>query len=153
MPLKWHFTRSCHGRRETVKIDWELMLAVATVLLMIVLAVTVFIVGIASAASCLSIDVPPGAVVSQYDGDTFEVFTFGSPDRIAIRVKGVDTPERKTKEAGWESAREFTRQWLSKGPFRIDTCGKRTFERIEAEVMRDGESLADALKKEGLVIQ
>lgn len=126
-------------------------MAVVTLAMLVLLTVMVFIVGVSSAASCLSVDVPPGAVVSQYDGDTFEVFTFGSPDKVSIRVQGVDTPERKTKEPGWEAAREFTRQWLAKGPFRVDTCGKRSFERIVAEVMRDGESLADALRKEGLV--
>jgi endonuclease YncB( thermonuclease family) len=132
-------------------VDWETLVAVLTLMLLVLLASMVFVMGVSHAASCLSIDVPPGAVVSQYDGDTFEVFTFGSPDRIAIRVQGVDTPERKGKEPGWEAAREFTRQWLAKGPFRIDTCGKHSFERVIAEVIRDGESLASALKRAGLV--
>lgn len=132
-----------------IPVTFEGAIMLLVMIALIILAV-VMIAHRAAASSCLSIDVPPGAVVSQYDGDTFEVFTFGSPDRVAIRVKGVDTPERKTKEPGWEASREFTRQWLAKGPFRIDTCGKRTFERIEAEVMRDGESLADALKRAGL---
>lgn len=131
--------------------DWETLVAVLTLMMLVLLAAMVFVVGVSNAASCLSIDVPPGAVVSQYDGDTFEVFTFGSPDRVAIRVQGVDTPERKGKQPGWEAAREFTKRWLASGPFRVDTCGKRSFERIVAEVSRDGESLADALKHEGLV--
>jgi len=99
----------------------------------------------AHATSCLSIDVPAEAVVSQYDGDTFDVFTFGSPSSVRIRVQGVDTPERKGQQPGWEAAREFTRQWLAKGPFHINTCGKRTFERIEGDVTRGSDRLADAL--------
>ena len=97
------------------------------------------------ATSCLSIEVPPEAIVSQYDGDTFDVFTFGSPSSVRIRVQGVDTPERKGQQPGWEAAREFTRQWLAKGPFHINTCGKRTFERIEGDVTRGSDRLADAL--------
>jgi len=128
-----------------VKIDWEYLLTILTIMMLVLLTVTVFIVGVARSASCLSIEVPPEAVVSQYDGDTFDVFTFGSPSSVRIRVQGVDTPERKGQQPGWEAAREFTRQWLAKGPFHINTCGKRTFERIEGDVTRGSDRLADAL--------
>jgi endonuclease YncB( thermonuclease family) len=104
----------------------------------------------AHAAACLTVDVHPGAVVRIYDGDTFDVFTLGVPASQPIRVQGVDTPERKTKEPGWEAARDFTRTWLARGVFRLDTCGVRSFERIVAKVTRDGEDLGDALRAAGL---
>lgn len=55
MPLKWHSTRAYQWRRETVKIDWELVLALAVTVALIALAVLVFFVGISNAAGCLSI--------------------------------------------------------------------------------------------------
>lgn len=154
MPLKWHFTRGFRWRRETVKIDWELLLAVATVILMVVLAVTIFVVGIASAseegAACPSIKavlVPPQAVVHQPDGDTFHIFTFDVPNVVKIRVKDAETPERG--QEGYEEATAFTREWLQRGPFRVVTCGQPTFDRVVGIVMRDGETLADELKAAG----
>lgn len=115
-------------------------------ILLVVMFIVIFVQAMAARAEgCLTIDVPPGAVVSQYDGDTFDIFTFGSPSKVAIRVLGVDTPEIKTKQPGALEAKEFTRQWLTKGPFKVSTCGKRTFERIVSLVERDGDTLARAL--------
>lgn len=152
MPLKWHSTRASLWRRETVKIDWELVLAGATVLLMIVLAVTIFVVGIANAeeSTCPSIKavmVPPQAVVHQPDGDTFHLFTFDVPNVVKIRVKDAETPERG--QEGYEEATEFTREWLQRGPFRVVTCGQPTFDRVVGIVMRDGKTLAEELKEAG----
>lgn len=136
--------------RRLNKIDWELVLAVGTVILMAVLVVTVFIAGIAHAEGCLKIDVPPGAVISQYDGDTFRIFTFGPGAGVDIRVQDIDTPERTTHQEGWQHARDFTSAWLSAGPFTVETCGKRTFNRIVAVISRNGETLAEALREAGL---
>lgn len=139
-----------------MKIDWEIVLAVAVVLLLGVLAVTIFAVGVASADSpeelsgCRSIKavmVPPQAVVKQPDGDTFHVFTFDVPSVVKIRVKDAETPERK--QEGFEEAKAFTREWLNRGPFRVITCGEPTLDRVVAIVMRDGKTLAEELKAAG----
>lgn len=96
----------------------------------------------------LRILVPPSAVIEQPDGDTFHLFTFGVPSTIAIRVQGVDTPERPTKNRpspNFHAAKDFTKAWLAKGPFLVTTTGVRSLERIVAIVERDGELLAQAL--------
>lgn len=96
----------------------------------------------------LRVRVPPAAVIEQPDGDTFHLFTFGVPSIIAIRVQGVDTPERPTKNKpspNFQAAKDFTKAWLAKGPFTITTTGVRSLERIVAVVERDGELLAQAL--------
>lgn len=100
------------------------------------------------AAGCLSIDVPPQAVINQPDGDTFHLFAFQPGGVVKIRVEGVNTPERN--ESGWADAKEFTRTWLADGPFQISTCGKSTLDRIVTKVSRQGHTLAEALKSAGL---
>lgn len=97
----------------------------------------------AQAEACLSIDVPPQVVIGQPDGDTFYLFNFNYGGKVKIRVKGVDTPERD--EPGFAEAGLFTKDWLNRGPFKVSTCGKPTFDRIEAIVERDGRSLAEDL--------
>lgn len=148
MPLKWHSTRAYQWRRETVKIDWEVLLALAVTTALITLAGLVFFVGVSNAAGCLSIDVPPQAVINQPDGDTFHLFAFQPGGVVKIRVEGVNTPERN--ESGWADAKEFTRTWLAKGPFHVATCGKPTLDRIVAKVDRNGRTLAQDLKDAGL---
>ncbi len=153
MPLKWHFTRSCHGRRETVKIDWELVMAIGVAVLMVVLAVLIFVAGFAMAEElpgCTSIKrvvVQPGAVMNVVDGDTFHVFTFDVPNVVKIRVQDAETPERG--QEGFQEARVFTREWLLDGPFQVLTCGQPTLDRIVGVVVRDGKMLADTLKGAG----
>jgi endonuclease YncB( thermonuclease family) len=89
------------------------------------------------------IDVPPGAVVNQPDGDTFHVFAFQPGGVVKIRVEGVNTPERN--QPGWAEAKAFTKAWLASGPFRVTTCGKPTIDRIVGKVERDGKTLAQDL--------
>lgn len=100
------------------------------------------------AGGCLVIEVPPQAVLRVQDGDTFTLFSFTYGGGVKIRVSNVDTPEKK--EPGFEEARQFTWDWLTKEKFLVDTCGEYTFERIQAVVERDGETLAEALIKAGL---
>lgn len=139
-------------RRETVKIDWEVLLAISVTAALITLAGLVFFVGISNAQepacpSIKAVTVPPQAVVNQPDGDTFHVFTFDVPNVVKIRVKDAETPERG--QEGHEEATEFTREWLQRGPFRVVTCGTPTFDRVVGIVMRDGKTLADELKEAG----
>ena len=128
----------------------DLALLVIVVLGMIGLFIMAAFLPLRSHASaCLSIDVPPGAVINQPDGDTFHVFAFQPGGVVKIRVEGVDTPERH--EPKWAEAKAFTRAWLAKGPFKVSTCGKPTIDRIVGTVERDGETLAQALKGAQLV--
>jgi|CXWL01.1.fsa_nt_gi endonuclease YncB( thermonuclease family) len=102
----------------------------------------------ANAGGCLTIDVPPGAVVNQPDGDTFHVFAFQPGGVVKIRVEGVNTPEKK--EPGWAEAKAFTKEWLARGPFKVTTCGRPTIDRIVAAVERNGKTLAQDLIDAGL---
>ena len=128
-------------------LTFEGLLIVLVIMMMILLA-GLLTVNAVRAASCLSIDVPPQAVINQPDGDTFHVFAFQPGGVVKIRVEGVNTPERS--EPGWADAKEFTRTWLAAGPFQLSTCGKSTLDRIVAKVSRQGHTLADSLKAAGL---
>jgi endonuclease YncB( thermonuclease family) len=133
--------------------DWvgivDAISMVFVVLLLVALAVFIFFERYVHAAACLSIDVPAQAVLGNHDGDTFQIFSFQPGGVIKIRVQGADTPERK--EPKWAEAKEFTRQWLAKGAFKMLTCGQPTLDRIVAVVERNGRTLADDLKAAGLV--
>lgn len=122
----------------------EIILFLSIVLGMILLAIMVALIPFkAHAAACLSIDVPPQAVISQPDGDTFHVFAFQPGGVIKIRVQGVNTPELNAQ--GWAEAKAFTKDWLAKGVFRVNTCGRPTLDRIVATVERNGRTLAQDL--------
>lgn len=133
---------------QRIRLDWEVVLAVVTATAILTLLVLVFTSRFVLAEACLSIDVDPRHVVREMDGDTIPIFTFAPGGEVKIRVQGVDTPERE--EPGWGEARAFTKAWLQRGPFKVMTCGKRTFDRIEGVVERDGVSLADELRAAGL---
>ncbi len=49
MRLKWNSTTGSRLRHGLKQIDWELVLAVGTVILMIVLALSIFVIGFAQA--------------------------------------------------------------------------------------------------------
>lgn len=97
--------------------------------------------------SIKAVMVDPRAVVHQPDGDTFHVANFDVPHVVKIRVKDAETPERG--QAGYEEAKEVTREWLARGPFRVITCGVTTFDRVVGDVVRGNERLADVLKAAG----
>lgn len=131
-------------------------LLIALVIMLLILFAGLLAVNTIHAAGCLSIDVPPQAVLGNHDGDTFAVFSVVPGGVIKYRVEGVNTPEMSKKkgvpdEPGAPEAKEFTRQWLAAGIFQLSTCGKPTLDRIVAKVARNGLTLADALKREGLV--
>lgn len=135
--------------------DFE-SLFLALAVMMLALLATLAMVLSSHAAACLSIDVPPQAVLGNHDGDTFQVFSMQPGGLVKIRVEGVDTPEisrqkNQPDELGAQDAKEFTRQWLAKGVFQLSTCGKPTLDRIVAKVSRDGHTLAQDLAAVGLV--
>lgn len=109
----------------------------------------------AHAGASMTIDVPPGAVLGNHDGDTFQVFNIVPGGVEKIRVQGVDTPEMSKKkgvpdEPGAREAKEFTRAWLAKGPFRMSSNGTPTFDRIVWVVERNERTLAQDLIDAGL---
>lgn len=127
----------------------DLLLFIIIALCMIGLSIMAALIPFkAHAGGCLFIDIPPGAVINQPDGDTFHVFAFQPGGVVKIRVEGVNTPERN--QPGWAEAKAFTKAWLAKGPFRVTTCGKPTIDRIVGEVERDGRTLAHDLIDAGL---
>lgn len=127
----------------------DLRLFVLIILRLIGLSIMAALIPLkANAAACLTIDVPPGAVVNQPDGDTFHVFAFQPGGVVKIRVEGVNTPERN--HPGWAEAKAFTKAWLAKGAFRLTTCGKPTIDRIVGSVERNGRTLAQDLIDAGL---
>lgn len=132
--------------------DWlDFLLFVAC---MVALAIMLVVVK-ASAGGCMTIEVPPQAVLGNHDGDTFSLFSVQPGGVIKYRVEGVDTPERSKKkgepdEPGAEEAKVFTQHWLAKGPFTLTTCGKATLDRVVAKVSRNGRTLAQDLIAVGL---
>ncbi len=122
----------------------DLLLFLLIVLCLIGLSIMAALIPFkAHADGYLVIDVPPGAVVNQPDGDTFHVFAFQPGGVVKIRVEGVNTPERN--QPGWAEAKAFTKDWLARGPFKVLTHGKPSIDRIVATVERDGTSLASEL--------
>lgn len=133
-----------------MKLDWEVLLLVLTVMFLVFLAVLISLVGISDAATCMAADVQPSQVLGNYDGDTFAL-SLGALGSVNIRVEGVDTPERTKKQAGWKEAKDFTAAWLARGPFKLQTCFVLTLGRLIASPSRDGITLADALIAAGHV--
>lgn len=130
-------------------VNVEFTLLILICLFMVALSImAAFLAAKSHASACLTIDVPPGAVVNQPDGDTFHVFAFQPGGVVKIRVEGVNTPERH--EPGWAEAKAFTKDWLSKGTFRVTTCGRPTIDRIVGTVERNGRTLAQDLFDAGL---
>ncbi|NQZ02446.1 MAG: thermonuclease family protein [Bdellovibrionales bacterium] len=99
--------------------------------------------------------------VKNYDGDTI---TFDIPnvhpligDEIMVRLKGVDTPEIRTrdnceKEKGFEAQRVVEN--LLTNADRIDLINpeRGKYFRVLADILIDGESLADELLKRRLAV-
>ena len=138
--------------------DWlsiDLFIFAIIVLCMIGLSIMAALIPFkVHAAACLTIDVPPQAVLHNNDGDTFTLFTLAPGGKQNFRVQGVDTPELSRKkgvpdEPGAVEAKAFTKAWLSAGTFRLTDCGKKTLDRNEAQVERNGKTLGDALRQAG----
>lgn len=133
--------------RKQVDVDVTLLLMLVGAVSLLLLIILVLPL-LARADACLSIDVPPHAVIGQPDGDTFYVFAFYPGGRVKIRVEGINTPEKK--EPKWAEAKKFTADWLARGVFHVSTCGKPTLDRIVAIVERNGKTLSHDLREAGL---
>lgn len=97
---------------------------------------------------CLAVSMSPGHVMRVIDGDTFVLYHVGVPAEERVRLLGVDTPERG--EPGFLEAGQFTRAWLSAGPWTLSTCKRDSFGRLLGTVTRGGQNLGDELRQAGL---
>ena len=111
-------------------------------------------------------DITNVKVTSVYDGDTFKVMLpCALPvvcDYISVRVRGVDAPEFKTKDAcekkKAKEAKLFTREFLKKGSVTLRNCGKDKYFRLLCAVFvvnketKEESSLATALLKANLAV-
>jgi len=46
-------------------------------------------------------------------------------------------------------AKAFSEAWLTRGPFQVQSCRRDSFGRVLGNVVRNGQSLADALRAAG----
>jgi len=103
--------------------------------------------------------------IATIDGDTLDArldVWLGLTATERIRVLGVDTPELKGKGAretadaasaritAAKAAKQFTEQWLAKGPVQIQACKRDAFGRILGRVNRGGDYLDELLIVNGL---
>lgn len=94
------------------------------------------------------------------DGDTFQMHIPCLPPalaRVAIRVRGIDTPERGAKarcadeRRAAEAAAAFTTRFLMLGTLQLENLGWDKYGgRIDADVSVDGQSLGAALRDANL---
>ena len=104
--------------------------------------------------ACLSLLIPPQQISNVHDGDTFSLYAVGVPQEEHIRILGVDTPElRDSLSKPAREAREFTRTWLAKGSFSLETCRRDSFGRYLAIVSRGSDTLATSLINAGLGVK
>lgn len=119
-----------------------------------------------SLASALSLakektygDVQVSMVSTVYDGDTFYVTINGWPaiigNHIAVRVKGIDTPEIKGKcikeVQQARKAKQFTVEFLRTAKtITLKNMTRDKYFRINADVYADNKNLAEALISSGL---
>lgn len=81
-------------------------------------------------------------LVSVYDGDTFKVNLPCEYDifckKISVRVKGIDTPEIRTKDPCEKrmakKAKAFTKEFLKSGPIILRKCEKDKYFRLLCDV-------------------
>lgn len=100
-------------------------------------------------------------VLSVYDGDTFRVKIPGIHpkfgENIAVRVRGIDSPEIKTKN--WcesvkaERAKKMAKGLLSKGRVHLINVKEGKYFRLVATVRVGRKSLANELLKHNLAVR
>jgi len=92
------------------------------------------------------------------DGDTFKVYLACSYKLfckgVSVRVRGIDTPELKSKDPAEKErakqARQFTRDFLTNRKITLKQCSKDKYFRLLCDVYADGKSLSEELLKANL---
>jgi micrococcal nuclease len=95
------------------------------------------------------------SVKSVYDGDTFRAYLPNFKKDQRIRVRGVDTPEIKggcgAEIRAAVKARDFVRELLkSANKIVLTNVGKDRYDRVLANVIVDGQDLAQTLINKNL---
>lgn len=127
----------------------------------VVLILFVFNVRVESAGVCEHTETSLRCVeyVRTYDGDTFYVNLPNLPDifgeEIGIRVKGIDTPEIRTRDicekAKAYQARDVVKSILSGAKvIHLTNITRGKYFRIVADVDADGQDLVSVLMEKGL---
>lgn len=107
-------------------------------------------------------DVRVSEISTVYDGDTFYINIHDWPpivgNHIAVRVKGIDTPEIKgkcTQEIQQaRKAKQFTVAFLRNAKVVVlKNMARDKYFRINADVYADGKNLAEALSASGLAVE
>lgn len=97
-------------------------------------------------------------LASVYDGDTFKVNLQCTESvlchNVPVRVKGIDTPELKAKDAceqrAAQQAKAFTTSFLQGKKLDLRNCTRDKYFRLLCDVYSDGQSLASELIKRRL---
>ena len=103
-------------------------------------------------------------IISVYDGDTFKVDLPCTQDifckDIAVRIKGIDTPEIKTKNScekqKAKEAQTLTKQLLKSGTVVLQNCQRDKYFRVLCDVVilqqNQGLNLAEELLHNNLAV-
>ena len=94
------------------------------------------------------------------DGDTFKVYLACRYKvfcrAVSVRVRGIDTPELKSKDPAEKErakqARQFTRDFLTNRKITLKQCSKDKYFRLLCNVYADGKSLSSALLEAKLAV-
>lgn len=94
------------------------------------------------------------------DGDTFKVYLACNYKifckAVSVRVRGIDTPELKSKDPEEKSkayrARAYTRKFLNSGKIRLKQCTRDKYFRLLCDVYVNEYSLAESLLNADLAI-
>jgi len=97
-------------------------------------------------------------LVNVYDGDTFKVNLQCTEavfcNNVPVRVKGIDTPEMKTKNVcekrAAQQAKAFTTSFLQGHKLDLRNCTRDKYFRLLCDVYSDGQNLASELIKQNL---
>lgn len=98
-----------------------------------------------------SLIVPVQQVIDVMDGDTFRLLAFNVTGSVRIRVLPINTPE--IKQPGFQEAKDFLKQWLLSGPFKVDTVMDDSFGRLLANVTRGDENVGELMIEKGLGVR
>lgn len=94
------------------------------------------------------------------DGDTFKVYLACNYKifckAVSVRVRGIDTPELKSKDPEEKSkayrARAYARKFLNSGKIRLKQCTRDKYFRLLCDVYVNEYSLAESLLNADLAI-
>lgn len=100
-------------------------------------------------------------LVSVYDGDTFKIHLPCTKDvlcqDVSVRVKGIDTPEIKSKKpcekAAAKKAKQYTTDFLKSGKINLYNCQRDKYFRLLCDVKVNEQDLATKLLAEKLAVK